>query len=177
MKKIGTLKTPTINQNGYHKNILTKERIGTLFIYPTDYTPDDCLSCDGYSLLIIDYEDLFKVIGKQFNQESDPEDTFRVPDYNITGRFLQPNSNVGIQIDAGLPNILGTLTFGGYGSLTGTGAFKTRSGSTGYNASPQSSASGKQTIDFSLANSNAIYGKSLTVQPSSQTVHICIKYK
>lgn len=110
MKKIGTLKTPTINQNGYHKNILTKERIGTLFIYPTDYTPDDCLSCDGYSLLIIDYEDLYKVIGKQFNQENDLENTFRIPDYNITGRFLQPNSNVGVQIDAGLPNI--TATFG-----------------------------------------------------------------
>ena len=98
MKKIGTLKTPTINQNGYHKNILTKERIGTLFFYPTDYTPDDCLSCDGYSLLIEDFQELYSIIGTKFNQANDEVGTFRVPDYNVSKRFLQPSSNVGIKI-------------------------------------------------------------------------------
>ena len=71
--KVNTLKSPPVNQNGYHKNSLTKERIGTLFIYPIDYTPDDCLSCDGYSLQITDYEDLYKVIGTKFNQSGDAQ--------------------------------------------------------------------------------------------------------
>ena len=86
--KVNTLKSPPVNQNGYHKNSLTKERIGTLFIYPIDYTPDDCLSCDGYSLQITDFEDLYKVIGTKFNQSGDATGTFRVPDYNVTKRFL-----------------------------------------------------------------------------------------
>ena len=101
--KVNTLKSPPVNQNGYHKNSLTKERIGTLFIYPIDYTPDDCLSCDGYSLQITDYEDLYKVIGTKFNQSGDASGTFRVPDYNVTKRFLQPGSGAGTQIAAGLP--------------------------------------------------------------------------
>ena len=172
MKKIGTLKTPTINQNGYHKNILTKERIGTLFIYPTEYTPDDCLSCDGYSLLIIDYEDLYKVIGKQFNKANDPNDTFRIPDYNITGRFLQPNRNVGIQIDAGLPNITGTVPINLH--FATSGAFYR--GSMAYIGSPSSMANA-EIPTFDASRSSAIYGNSNTVQPNSQTVHICIKYK
>ena len=174
---ITNLKIFPLNQNGYHKNMQTKERIGTLFIYPIDFTPDDCLSCDGYLLLPEDYEELYSVIGTKFKKSGDANGTFRVPDYNITGRFLQPSSNAGILVEAGLPNADATLTFGGYGSLTGTGAFKTRSGSTGYNASPQSNASGKATIDFSLSNANSIYGSSSTVQPPSQTVHVCIKYK
>ena len=53
--EIKQVKHSYLNQNGYNKNSLTKERIGTLFIYPIDFTPDDCLSCDGYSLLITDY--------------------------------------------------------------------------------------------------------------------------
>lgn len=176
MKKIGILKTPTINQNGYHKNILTKERIGTLFIYPTDYTPDDCLSCDGYSLLIIDYEDLYKVIGKQFNQVNDPENTFRVPDYNITGRFLQPNVNVGILINAGLPNIVGTFGSWSRNYSPVTGAFYSGA-STGAGVGGAGSGGSNVLYKFSAASSNGIYGGSTTVQPNSQTIHVCIKYK
>lgn len=187
MKKIGTLKTPTINQNGYHKNILTKERIGTLFIYPTDYTPDDCLSCDGYSLLIIDYEDLYKVIGKQFNQENDPENTFRIPDYNITGRFLQPNGNVGVQIDAGLPS---HKHFEFSSAVNGTSSDNKTTQQlrndmqvnslwySGYAAYVLARTNSNADVGLSSnPTSTTIYGKSSTVQPPSQTVHICIKYK
>lgn len=42
--EIKQVKHSYLNQNGYNKNSLTKERIGTLFIYPIDFTPDDCLS-------------------------------------------------------------------------------------------------------------------------------------
>ena len=176
MKKLRTLKTPTINQNGYHKNVLTKERIGTLFIYPTDFTPDDCLSCDGYSLNIEDYLELYKIIDTKFNQENDSEGTFRVPDYNITGRFLQPNSNVGVQINAGLPNITGSFGSWSRNYSPVSGAFYS-AGSVGVGSGGSSSAGSSILYHFGANYSNGIYGNSATVQPPSQTVHICIKYK
>jgi len=213
--KVNTLKNPQINQNGYHRNTLTKERIGTLFIYPIDYTPDDCLSCDGYSLQITDFEDLYKVIGTKFNQSGDASGTFRVPDYNVTKRFLQPGSGAGTQIAAGLPqhthsgtsssngahtHSRGTMeikgTFGALNEFTTvSGAFTMANGGTrsegahtgsakvitftaSKNWSGATSSNGAHTHTMTTGNaSDTTYGGSTTVQPPSQLVHICIKYK
>lgn len=176
---IDELHTPQLNQNGYHKNTLTKERIGSLLIYPIDFTPDDCLSCDGYSLLITDYKELFAVIGTKFNQSGDEEGTFRVPDYNISGRFLQPNAEVGKIIAAGLPNITGGYHNVGIepGGTDITGAFYNHNcgGSFFYHASGRGGNLGG--FYFNASRSSSIYGKSTTVQPPSQTVHLVIKYK
>lgn len=174
--KVNSLKNPTINQNGYHKNILTKERIGTLFIYPIDYTPDDCLSCEGYSLQINDYEDLYKVIGTKFNQSDDEVGTFRVPDYNVTKRFLQPGNEAGKQISAGLPNISGIApTWIENAGFSGALSYTTTSSHKCPNAAL--SHSNTAAYAFNASKSNNIYGKSTTVQPPSHLVHICIKYK
>ena len=147
----------------------TKERIASLFIYPVDYTPDDCLACDGYSLMPEDFEELYSVIGTKFNKSGDTAGTFRVPDYNITGRFLQPGSNVGTQIDAALPNVSFYIPT----SFTTTTHGNTSSGYNYHNS---------QKVSLSTTNSyitgNTIYKDSCnTVQPPSQIVHICIKYK
>lgn len=172
--EIEKLATPEINQNGYHKNIFTKERIGTLFIYPIDFTPEDCFSCEGYSLLISDYEDLYKVIGTKFNYLDDPEGTFRIPDYNITKRFLQPGDNAGNIIEAGLPNIEAFIALR-VGIISPSGAF--------YEAHDEQPVDGATSgryggnIGFNAARCSSIYGNSATVQPPSQIVHICIKYK
>ena len=174
--KINALKCPLVNQNGYHKNTLTKERIGTLFIYPIDFTPDDCLACDGYLLDIIDYEDLYKVIGTKFNQEGDAAGKFRIPDYNVTGRFLQPGANVGTQIAAGLPNITGIkpdwITNAGY-----SGSFYYTSTTSHGTANAALSNPSTIATGFNASRCSAIYGNSATVQPPAQIVHICIKYK
>lgn len=221
--KVNTLKNPQINQNGYHKNVLTKERIGTLFIYPIDFTPDDCLSCEGYSLQISDYEDLYKVIGTKFNKSGDASGTFRIPDYNVTGRFLQPNKQVGVQIESGLPqhnhtaktttagahthtrgsmNIVGEFYISDLGNsgIDGSwssGAFsltqpyergnngQTLSGKgtkisfdASKNWTGSTSSAGGHTHSITIDNaSGSIYGSTSVVQPPSQTVHICIKYK
>lgn len=177
--KINALKTPDINQNGYHKNTLTKDRIGALFIYPIDFTPEDCLSCEGYSLLIEDYKELYKVIGAKFNKNDDAVGTFRIPDYNITRRFLQPGANVGDLINAGLPNIIGTMdcpavkTAERNNAARWTGAFY-RKGGVGASTTDASVDVG---IGFDASLISSIFGKSSTVQPPSQIVHICIKYK
>lgn len=171
--KVKSLKNTQINQNGYHKNILTKERIGTLFVYPTDFTPDDCLSCDGYSLQISDYEDLYNVIGTKFNQSDDLAGTFRIPDYNISKRFLQPSDSAGLKIEAGLPNITGTIGAIGLSGSVYTGAFYflSKGGTLSNSGEPD------YTAGFDASICSEIYGKSDTVQPPSQTVHICIKYR
>lgn len=101
--KILTLNTNEINQNGYHINKLTRNKIGFIYIAPANLIPDDCLACDGYVLKISDYKKLYSAIGKTYNTGVENDDEFRIPDYNISGRFLQPGTNIGTLVAAGLP--------------------------------------------------------------------------
>ena len=184
--KISNLITNEVNQNEYHFNKLTRNKIGILYVAPVNIVPEDCLACDGYVLKIIDYKKLYSVIGNYFNTGEEAEDEFRIPDYNITGRFLQPSKNVGISINAGLPNITGKIdasntnanaeAFGETYPDQITGAFE---GIWGYQSALPDAQGGTMLrgFDFDASRCNTIYGSSNTVQPPSQTVHICIKYK
>ena len=184
--KISNLITNEVNQNEYHFNKLTRNKIGILYVAPVNIVPEDCLACDGYVLKIIDYKKLHSVIGNYFNTGEEAEDEFRIPDYNITGRFLQPSKNVGISINAGLPNITGKIdasntnanaeAFGETYPDQITGAFE---GIWGYQSALPDAQGGTMLrgFDFDASRCNTIYGSSNTVQPPSQTVHICIKNK
>ena len=184
--KISNLITNEVNQNEYHFNKLTRNKSGILYVAPVNIVPEDCLACDGYVLKIIDYKKLHSVIGNYFNTGEEAEDEFRIPDYNITGRFLQPSKNVGISINAGLPNITGKIdasntnanaeAFGETYPDQITGAFE---GIWGYQSALPDAQGGTMLrgFDFDASRCNTIYGSSNTVQPPSQTVHICIKYK
>lgn len=171
--EILNLFTNEINQNGYNINIFTKNKIGVLYITPTDIVPDDCLACDGYVLKISDYKKLYTAIGSKFNNGEESSDEFRIPDYNITKRFLQPGKNTGIQISAGLPNITGGNTIVSPYRSTPYGAFATTTGSQNIHGGGE----WYSVSNFDASRSSAIYGKSTTVQPPSQIVQICIKYK
>ena len=173
--EILNLTTNQLNQNGYTKNTLTKGKIGALYTFPTLYTPDDCLPCEGYSLSISDYKDLYRVVGTQFNKAEDEVGTFRIPDYNVTKRFLQPGTNVGIQVAAGLPNLTGSVITSGANLSSASGVFT--AGTSAKNRDDNLDTSGNRVLGFNASLSNAIYGKSTTVQPPSQIVHVCIKYK
>ncbi len=182
--KITNLKTLLINQNNYHKNIFTRELIGTLYLYPVDYTPENCLACDGYLLNISDYQELYNIIGKNFNKSGDSSDKFRIPDYNITGKFLQPGSNVGKQIAAGIPNITGKFSAGqtsdGVATIfAASGAFYGSNSSKDYGNTENTGGSSatNKVFNFNASRSNTLFGASKTVQPPSQIVHICIRYK
>lgn len=214
--EILNLNTNEINQNGYHINKLTLDKIGFIFTAPIKIVPDDCLACDGYVLKIIDYIKLYAVIGKTFNLGTEAEDEFRIPDYNITKRFLQPGDNAADVIEAGLPqhthsgttssngahthtaNSSGAHTHSVTVSINGSNAdvgdpasyyltngsqhngTRTLSGSAASNGAHTHSttSNGEHTHTMTTGNaSNDIYGKSATVQPPSQIVHLCIKYK
>lgn len=171
--------TNEINQNNYHFNKLTRNKIGILYIAPVNMVPDDCLACDGYVLKISDYKKLYSAIGNQFNTGSENSDEFRIPDYNITKRFLQPGNEVTTKIDAGLPNITGGWNNvgveGGYNYSSGAFYNNNIGGNFFYHASGRGGGIGG--FYMNASRSSSIYGKSSTVQPPSQVVHICIKYK
>ena len=171
--KIISLSTNEINQNGYHFNKLTRNKIGFIYTAPIKIVPDDCLACDGYVLKIEDYKKLYSVIGSTFNNGDESEDEFRIPDYNVTKRFLQPSQEVANLVEAGLPNITGEINVRCNFDVA-TGAFYSEKTSClGHN----SNYSGNGTAKFDASRSSSVYGKSTTVQPPSQTVHLCIKYK
>ena len=210
--EILNLTTKEINQNGYHNNKLTLDKIGFIFTAPIKIVPDDCLACDGYVLKIVDYDKLYSVIGKTFNIGTESNDEFRIPDYNITKRFLQPGDNVGEIIEAGLPQHTHSGTTSSNGAhthtaqsagahthtineghssqgLSGTAPYtsgddytstvwKTQATSSAGAHTHATTSNGAHTHTMTTGNaSNGTYGKSSTVQPPSQIVHLCIKYK
>lgn len=165
--EILSLQTTPLNQNNYNKNTLTPEFIGSLVTYPINYTHEKCLPCDGFKLKISDYKQLYAVIGSKFNDGTESNDEFRIPDYNITGRFLQPGTNVGKQIAAGIPDHTHTVSAFYWDA---TGVAEEGRGNPDYGH--------QKTLTTSKASvNNKIYGASKTVQPPSQIVHICIRYK
>ena len=210
--EILTLNSNEINQNGYHINKLTRNKIGFIYIAPANIIPDDCLACDGYVLKISDYKKLYSAIGKTYNTGVENDDEFRIPDYNITGRFLQPGTKIGTQIAAGLPQHTHSGTTSSNGAhthtaqsagahthtineghssqgLTGDGAYasgddytnttwKTQKTSSAGAHTHTTTSNGAHTHTMTTGNaSNTTYGKSSTVQPPSQIVLLCIKYK
>ena len=116
---------------------------------------------------IADYSQLHAVIGNKFNDGTESNDEFRIPDYNISKRFLQPGTECGTKIEAGIPDHTHTVT-ALYWDANGI-AEEGR-------GSPDYGHQKALTTSKASAN-NSIYGKSKTVQPPSQVVHICIRYK
>lgn len=172
--EIKNLKTNPLNQNNYNINKHTPDQVGSLVVYPVNYTHENTLSCDGYVLLIEDYPLLYSVIGKKFNTGTEKTTEFRIPDYNVSGRFLQPSSSPATKKEAGLPNITGRMGNTDSASSSATGAFY-RSGTSG--KMENSNGSADPNIYFDASRSSSIYGNSSTVQPPSQGVLVCIRYK
>lgn len=184
--KLLTLSTNEINQNGYHFNKLTRNKIGFIYTAPIKIVPDDCLACDGYILKIDDYKKLYSIIGSTFNNGEEAEDEFRIPDYNITNRFLQPSQEVGVIKEAGLPTHkhfeFSSKVDGASSDNKSTQQLRNNMQVnslwySGYAAYVLARTSSAADVGLSSTPNNSIYGKSTTVQPPAQTVHLCIKYK
>ena len=170
------------------------------------------MACDGYVLKISDYKKLYSAIGKTYNTGVENDDEFRIPDYNITGRFLQPGTSIGSQIAAGLPQHTHSGTTSSNGAHTHTaqsagghthtvsyvgsnyddgdpgtlvitaagGSNGTRSWTSSSNGTHTHSTDSKGAHTHTMTTGNAsniTYGASTTVQPPSQIVLLCIKYK
>ena len=141
--------------------------IGVVFPYCATTPPVNYLICDGSLYEKTAYPELYAIIGNTFGGD---DTTFAVP--NLTDRFIQGGTNVGEYVEAGLPNITGTVS--AYeGGVSPDGAFYKVSGG----RCPTTGWAERDAIYFDASRSNAIYGASDTVQPPSVVLLYIIKCK
>ena len=143
--------------------------------------PEGYLLCNGSNVSRTTYANLFAVIGTKCGA-GDGSTTFTLP--NLHRRFAEYTttpSEVGNPVEAGLPNISGSLNIpnGNYAKADeyfATSSAFSCSGST--NPKKEGNATGQGIggrIEFSAASSSTIFGSSSTVQPLSLRLLPCIK--
>lgn len=147
--------------------------VGSIVPYAANTPPGGWLVCDGAAVNREDYTELFAVINTKYGS-GDGSKTFNLP--NFINKTFWGGSSSGTVIAAGLPNIEGALSSYHSGVDTRTGAFS-GSASTANSYVGGTTWSG-YTINpsFDASKSNAIYGKSYTVQPPALQTLIIIKY-
>lgn len=127
------------------------------------------LICDGRAVSRTAYANLFSKIGTTYGA-GNGSTTFNLPDLRDRVAW-GATASVGTTVSAGLPNILGT--FDGNvndGTARKTGAFYTKD----YLSYGADGDSGGGTVGFDASKSNAIYGRSTTVQPPAMKLLPCI---
>ena len=154
------------------------------------YLPKGYIKANGATVNRADYPRLVKwindnnlwtddTVGYQgLFGKGDGNTTFILP--NLVGRVMQLSDNVGVTMDAGIPNIYGEFTCVVNNSFENylTGPFKNiRYGITGNavktETAPQNTMYG---ISFNASLANNIYGKANTVQPPAITFIPIIRY-
>ena len=139
--------------------------IGTVIAWPGSKAPTTngtWLECNGQSCA--SYSELVSVLGKN-----------TVPDY--CNRFLEGSSTPGKVIEAGLPNITGSLnvSWRNDGTANGASGAFTQRPYYGEDWSSGSSATHMHEYTLNASKSSSIYGNSNTVQPPAVTVKYFIK--
>lgn len=191
----------TIVQDGSVKWLVLDVRDGTPVggLRYALYVPPGYVIANGSTVTRADYPRLVKIANKHNLWTDNPSlypglfgignnsTTMTLPDLRTL--FIQSSETAaGSKINAGLPNIIGTIN-NSYGNFSsGSGANSVAGSATkGGNANLSitngstlnvdvSSATGYATINFNASNSNNIYGKSTTVQPPAVTMLPIIRY-
>lgn len=147
--------------------------VGAFMPYAADTPPEGWLKCDGSAVSRTTYSALFAKIGTKYGS-GDGSKTFNLP--NFINKTFWGGSSSGTVKAAGLPNITGTISRFKAATVVKTGAFsESTSESEAYIGASQWSGY-LISPSFNASKSNAIYGKSSTVQPPALTTIICIKY-
>lgn len=150
---------------------------GSLLPFGGTRVPDGFLLCNGATVSRTVYKALFEAIGTAFGS-GDGYSTFNLP--NIHHRFIEMTTStgeVGQTVEAGLPNITGKVMVGDYPLMTSkhTGAFF----GSDYGTADYHGQDGRRnvptTFGIDASRSSAVYGRSLTVQPASTRMLLCIK--
>ena len=144
---------------------------GTVIAFAANAAPEGFLLCNGAAVSRTTYKALFSAIGTTYGA-GDGASTFNLPD--LADRFIQGSGTAGTVKEAGLPDhkhyVNHTQSY--YYSQHGAEAFYTVNINREYG----------RYIDEGRGNmgnasaSNAIYGKSTTVQPPALTMRFYIKY-
>lgn len=147
--------------------------VGAIFAFAANANPSGCLICSGAAVSRTTYARLFNVIGTTYGS-GDGSTTFNLP--NLIGRYIEGEATAGIYIEAGLPNIEGTLFLNGGGDAGITmDAFWQYTDQAG-KSHQAGFGDATPTIKFDASRSNSIYGNSVTVQPPALTMRYYIKY-
>lgn len=147
--------------------------IGRIEWYAGTNTPENYLLCDGSAVSRTDYAELFAVIGTTYGA-GDELTTFNLP-LLTDGRFIEGSAAAGIQHEAGLPNITGTSNGKILDYTASTGAIYHQAVG-GLSVAYNGGSSTQSSLLFDASKSNAIYGKSDTVQPPALTMRPLIRY-
>lgn len=148
---------------------------GVVMPFAGDSAPEGFLLCDGQAVNRTTYANLFSVIGTKYG-EGDGSTTFNVP--NLVDRFVEGGSVSGEAKEAGLPNIIGSVTniAETFGKTAVTdGAFSNETGHSAECTPSNTDKSEAGKMIFDASKSNSIYGKSDTVQPASVIMMYIIK--
>ena len=148
---------------------------GVIFPMMANSVPNGWLLCDGQAVSRETYSDLFTAIGTTYGS-GDGSSTFNLPD--CRGLFLkgkEGTDTLGVENEAGLPNITGTFSAPTSRSISPTesGAF---SGSAYGNEGEGDAGSYGRQVTLDASQSNSIYGNSTTVTPRNLPVNYIIKY-
>ena len=166
--------------------------IGEIRWFAMSTPPEGWLPCNGAAVATSDYAALFAAIGKTFTPRltsADPD--VENPEYSDPTVFLLPNlmgkvpwgtsSQVGTEMEAGLPNILGDgpwiFIYDHVNSDMKNGVFRWSTYGGGVDNNNPSSSTGSGNLRFNANWSNPIYGKSGTVQPPALCLLPCIRYE
>ena len=154
--------------------------IGTILTYSATTPPVGFLVCNGSEVSKTTYADLFNIIGNTYGTATDPN-KFKLPD--LRDKFVQgANGNLGTSKAAGLPNITGEtrhISEGCVWSRQSSGAFDGYVADTSKEINNVELSANKNYgyyFRFDASRSNAIYGKSNTVQPPSICLTHIIKH-
>lgn len=158
-------------------DVLVQAQIGSISMFSGSSIPAGYLLCDGSALNREVYAELFDAIGTAWGA-GDGETTFNLPDLTDKTVWGGDSSAVGGYKESGLPNITGQLRAVRTQSPTddtihGAFAFSAWGGNYMQYASE---GSREAAISFNAAWSNAIFGKTTTVQPPAAVMQFCIKY-
>lgn len=145
--------------------------IGTMLPYAGGEVPEGFLLCNGASLSRTEYPELFAAIGDRWG--SDSSSTFKLPDsHHRVFEGTTVLDEVGNYVEAGLPNILGTVSGIKFkNAAPSTGCFSQdgedfNTGISTDNPNPAQSYAWSRP-DFIASRSSPIYGLSETVQTAS----------
>lgn len=139
---------------------------GTILALLDDEVPEGYLPAEGAAISRTTYADLFNIIGTKFG-EGDGSTTFNLP--NLVGSISLNSGETEPLSYADSVKTSGALSVTKATSSSDPNVDKWASGG-------RDEGTSIKAISFSAKNSNSIYGKSTTVQPSAVTVRFIIKY-
>ena len=147
--------------------------------------PTGWLECNGAAISRTKYARLFKKIGTKYGA-GDGSTTFNLP--NLHHRVLEATttiSEVAKTVEAGLPDITGTLCYDRFihsskGYAYGKGSFSDEAGVTGsykieFDGYERNQAENGVNVQFSASRSSAIFGRSITNQSKALRLLAIIK--